>query len=101
MGGKREIHASPQTESKTRMDTSAIIYRVADFLKAHPPFNAMDEPDLLEFASRGRVRFHEAHDYVLWQGQPNQFKVFVIQQGTVSLWVDAYSLESSEPAVCG
>ncbi len=68
------------------MDTSAIIYRVADFLKAHPPFNAMDEPDLLEFASRGRVRFHEANDYVLWQGQPNQFKVFVIQQGTVSLW---------------
>ena len=68
------------------MDTSAIIYRVADFLKAHPPFNAMDEPDLLEFASRGRVRFHEANDYVLWQGEPNQFKVFVIQQGTVSLW---------------
>ena len=67
-------------KSKIRMDTSAIIYRVADFLKAHPPFNAMDEPDLLEFASRGRVRFHEAHDYVLWQGEPNQFKVFVIQQ---------------------
>ena len=68
------------------MDTSAIIYRVADFLKAHPPFSAMDEPDLLEFASRGRVRFHEANDYILWQGEPNQFKVFVIQQGTVSLW---------------
>ena len=68
------------------MDTAAISYRVADFLKAHPPFNAMDEADLLELASRGRVKFHEANDYILWQGQPNQFKVFVIQQGTVALW---------------
>ena len=68
------------------MDTAAIIYRVADFLKPHPPFSAMDEPDLLEFAARGRVRFYEADDYVLWQGEPNKFKVFVIQQGTVSFW---------------
>lgn len=68
------------------MDTSAIVYRVAEFLKSHPPFSAMDEPDLLEFASRGRVRFHEAHDYILWQGEPNRFKVFVIQQGAVELW---------------
>lgn len=68
------------------MDTSAISYRVADFLKQHPPFSAMDELDLLELATRGRVRFHEANDYILWQGEPNKFKVFVIQQGTVSLW---------------
>ena len=68
------------------MDTSAIAYRVAEFLKQHPPFSSMEEPDLLEFASRGRVRFHEAHDYLLWQGEPNRFKVFVIQQGTVELW---------------
>lgn len=68
------------------MDTAAISYRVAEFLKNHPPFSAMGELDLLEFASRGRVRFHEANDYILWQGEPNRFKVFVIQQGTVSLW---------------
>ena len=68
------------------MDTSAISYRVADFLKKHPPFHAMEEGDLLELASRGRVRFHEAHEYVLWQGEPHKSHVFVIQQGTVSLW---------------
>jgi CBS domain-containing protein len=68
------------------VDTSAISYRVADFLKKHPPFQAMEESDLLELAARGRVRFHEANEYLLWQGEPAKPHVFVIQQGTVSLW---------------
>ena len=68
------------------MDTAVISYRVADFLKKHPPFQAMDDGDLLELAGRGRVRFHEANEYVLWQGEPHKSHVFVIQQGTVSLW---------------
>jgi CBS domain-containing protein len=68
------------------VDTSAINYRVADFLKKHPPFHAVDEVDLLELASRGRVRFFEANEYILWQGEPHKSHVFVIQQGTVALW---------------
>jgi len=68
------------------VDTSAISYRVADFLKKHPPFQAMEEGDLLDLAARGRVRFHEANEYILWQGEPHKLHVFVIQQGTVSLW---------------
>ena len=53
------------------MDTAEISYRVADFLKKHPPFHAIDEADLLALAGRGRVRFHEADEYVLWQGEPH------------------------------
>ena len=68
------------------MDTSTISYRVADFLKKHPPFHAMEEGDLLELAARGRVRFHEANEYLSWQGEPHKHNVSVIQQGTVSLW---------------
>jgi CBS domain-containing protein len=68
------------------LDTSTINYRVADFLKRHPPFQAVDDGDLLDLAGRGRVRFHEANDYLLWQGEPHKLHVFVIQQGTVSLW---------------
>ena len=68
------------------MDTSAISYRVADFLKQHPPFHAMQEADLLALAAHGRVRFHEANEFILWQGEPHKLHVFVIQQGTVSLW---------------
>jgi CBS domain-containing protein len=71
------------------VDTSTISYRVADFLKKHPPFQAMDEGDLLRLAARGRVRFHEANEFILWQGEPHKLHVFVIQQGTVSLWDEA------------
>ena len=71
------------------MDTFTISYRVADFLRKHPPFQAVDEQDLLDLAGRGRVRFHEANEYILWQGEPHKLHVFVIQQGTVSLWDEA------------
>ncbi|MFN7918261.1 MAG: putative nucleotidyltransferase substrate binding domain-containing protein [Vicinamibacterales bacterium] len=67
------------------MDTSAIRYRVVDFLKQHPPFQAIDETDLLSLAAQGRVRFYEAGQFILWQGEPHKLHVFVIQQGTVSL----------------
>ena len=50
------------------MDTSAISYRVADFLKVYPPFNVMDESDLLLLARRGRVKFFEPNQYILSQG---------------------------------
>jgi CBS domain-containing protein len=68
------------------METSAIRYRVADFLKQHPPFNAMDDADLFALAENGRVRFYEPNEFLLWQGEPHKGYVFVIQQGTVSLW---------------
>lgn len=71
------------------METSAIRYRVVDFLKEHPPFQAMDDEDLLVLAERGRVRFHEVDEYVYWQGTPHGPHLFVIQQGTVSLWDEA------------
>ena len=71
------------------METAVISYRVADFLKKHPPFHAMDDADLLGLAARGRVRFHEPNEYILWQGEPHRLQVFVIQQGTVSLWDEA------------
>jgi len=68
------------------VQTAVISYRVADFLKQHPPFQYMDEADLVGLASRGRVKFHETDEYLIWQGAAHGANVFVIQQGTVSLW---------------
>lgn len=70
------------------METAAISYRIVDFLKKYPPFSAVDESDLLALTADGRVRFYEANDYLLWQGEPHKMHVFVIQQGTVSMWDD-------------
>jgi CBS domain-containing protein len=71
------------------MQTAAISYRVADFLKQHPPFDSMTEEDLLTLAGRGRVKFHESDEHVCWRGEPHGSFVFVIQQGSVSLWEEA------------
>src|SRR6266446_3256408 len=68
------------------MQTAAIPYRVADFLRQHPPFQFMDEPVLVALAARGRVKFHEPDEYICWQSSPHTPFVYVIQQGSVSLW---------------
>jgi CBS domain-containing protein len=70
------------------MDTATISYRVADFLKKYPPFQAMEDGDLLALADHGRVRFHERHEHILSQGESHRHHIFVIQQGVVSLWSD-------------
>jgi CBS domain-containing protein len=68
------------------MQTAAISYRVADFLKSYPPFQFMDETDLLALAAHGRVKFHEVDEYLCWQDAVPGPYVFVVQQGAVSLW---------------
>ncbi|MGE3839958.1 MAG: putative nucleotidyltransferase substrate binding domain-containing protein [Vicinamibacterales bacterium] len=73
------------------METAAISYRIVDFLKQYPPFNAVKDADLLALTADGRVRFFEANDYILWQGEPHKTYVFVVQQGTVSLWDESGS----------
>ena len=71
------------------MDTAVIGHRVADFLRKHAPFQSVGDSDLLALARGGRVKFHEPNEYILWQGEPHRHQVFVIQQGTVSLWDDS------------
>jgi CBS domain-containing protein len=76
------------------MQTGAIPYRVAEFLKKHPPFHFMEEADLVVLASHGRVKFHEPDEYLGWQSSPHGPYFFVIQRGSVSLWD-----ETSDPPV--
>ncbi len=71
---------------RNQMHTAAIPYRVADFLKQHPPFQFMDEAELVALAARGRVKFHESDEYICWQSSAHTPFVYVIQQGSVSLW---------------
>lgn len=75
------------------MQTAAIGYRVADFLKQHPPFNSIEEPDLLSLVARGRVKFHESDEFLCWQNGAYTPFIFVIQQGSVSLWEEANGKE--------
>lgn len=67
------------------MKTASIAYRVADFLRRHPPFQYLDESELLELVAGGRVLFHEDGELVFERGQKRRPYVYVIQQGVVRL----------------
>jgi CBS domain-containing protein len=69
------------------VQTAEIGYRVVDFLKENPPFQAIPEEDLLELARQGRVRFFEKGEFILWQGA-SRFEILVLQQGVATLWED-------------
>jgi CBS domain-containing protein len=68
------------------LKTSSISLRVADFLKAYPPFEYLSESDLLEIAKGGRVKFHEADEILFDVGQPRSRFIWVVQRGTINLY---------------
>lgn len=75
------------------MKTSVIRHRVADFLKSCAPFDGLSEPDLLDLAGSGRVKFHESEEFLFRQGDPKGQFVWMIQQGRVELLEESASGE--------
>jgi signal-transduction protein with cAMP-binding, CBS, and nucleotidyltransferase domain len=75
------------------MKTSVIRQRVADFLKSHPPFDALSEQDLLDLAGSGRVKFHESEEHVFRKGDAKSQFIWIIQQGQVELLTESGSGE--------
>ena len=67
------------------MNTSVIRHRVADFLKQYPPFDSLEEEDLLQLAGGGRVKFHESEEFVYRLGDIRGKFVWIVQQGAVHL----------------
>jgi CBS domain-containing protein len=67
------------------LKTSAIILRVADFLKAFPPFSYLPDEALLELARSGRVQFSEKGEILFDQGTTHGRYFYVINKGSVRL----------------
>ncbi|GAB5561843.1 MAG: DUF294 nucleotidyltransferase-like domain-containing protein [Synoicihabitans sp.] len=68
------------------LKTSSISLRVADFLKAFPPFSYLPEEELLQIAQGGRVKFHEADEIVFSIGDKRGRFIWVVQRGTINLF---------------
>lgn len=69
------------------LKTSSISLRVADFLKAFPPFEYLPEAELLLIAQGGRVKFHETDEIVFSMGDTRGKFIWVIQRGTINLFL--------------
>jgi CBS domain-containing protein len=67
------------------LKTSAIILRVADFLKGFPPFSYLSDEALLELARSGRVQFSEKGEILFEQGTTHGRYFYVINKEAVRL----------------
>jgi CBS domain-containing protein len=61
------------------------MHDIAEFLKAHDPFGALDPGDLERLATRAKVEFFTAGTVIFKQGQPPPDEVRVIRKGAVEL----------------
>ncbi|MDP9228018.1 MAG: DUF294 nucleotidyltransferase-like domain-containing protein [Actinomycetota bacterium] len=61
------------------------MHDVAEFLKAHDPFRALDEDALERLAERTEVEFFAAGTVIFKQGERPQTKVRVVRRGAVEL----------------
>jgi len=79
------VQPAGAVEEALPVKTSAIILRVADFLKRYPPFASLEEEALLEVARSGRVRYCEREEILFEEGKPCGKHLFVIQTGAIRL----------------
>lgn len=75
----------PRSQDSEPVKTATIAYRVADFLRRYPPFQYLDEAEVLELVAGGRVIFHEDGELVFERGQKRRPYIYVIQKGVVRL----------------
>ena len=64
---------------------NTIAVRVADFLKAYPPFDILNSAQLLEIASQVRVLYYEKGKYIYQQQEPHKEEFYVVHKGAVAL----------------
>ncbi len=67
------------------MATNAIARRIYDFLKDIPPFNLIDQEDLLHWSARVEVLYLPAGKLIFDVGEPPKNGFFVVREGAVDL----------------
>ena len=83
------------------MKTSAIVQRVVDFLKLHPPFMWLSEEALIAIGSSGRVRYHEQGELLYAEGSACSRRFWVVQKGAIRLFRPSPSGKEITLDLCG
>jgi len=61
---------------------------IADFLRAHPPFDSLDEQTLDEIAASAEIEFHAAHGAILDSPDAVLEHGYVVRRGSVELVIE-------------
>ena len=70
---------------------------VADFLASHPPFDALDRPDVERLAEAAEVDFHRAGAEIFHQGADPVEHVWMVRSGAVEIVHDGRVLDLLGP----
>jgi CBS domain-containing protein len=89
--GRRRGHAG-ERGSRERL-TAPTAAEVADFLRVHPPFDALDEADVQRVAAAAEVEFHLAGTTVFSQGAEPVGHLRVVRSGAVELVLNGRLLD--------
>lgn len=65
---------------------NTISVRIFDFLKNHPPFNFLEQGDLLAIAEKVQVQYFTDDEVIFKQGEPPVDLFYVIHEGAVELF---------------
>ena len=65
---------------------------IAEFLRAHPPFDSLDEETLARVAESAEIEFHAARTVILNSGDVAEF-AYVVRRGSVELVIDGRMLD--------
>ncbi|KAA3634150.1 MAG: CBS domain-containing protein, partial [Bacteroidetes bacterium] len=65
---------------------NTISVRIFDFLKNHPPFNFLEQVDLLAIAEKVQVQYFTDDEVIFKQGEPPVDLFYVIHEGAVELF---------------
>ena len=61
------------------------MHDIAEFLRAHDPFSALDEEALEQLVERVEVETFEAGATIFRQGEPSQGRVLVVRRGSIEV----------------
>lgn len=67
------------------MPANAIVDRVTDFLRKHPPFDRIGAERLGKLAEGISIRYLKAGDMLFKEGEPGSGEVYVLRQGSLEL----------------
>jgi CBS domain-containing protein len=69
------------------------MHDIADFLRAHPPFDTLDEEALARVAGSAEIEFHAARRAILDQAEATSHHAYVVRRGSVELVIDGRLLD--------
>src|SRR5580698_10368659 len=95
--GAEDPDVSEPGDAPAALATPTALTDVVEFLRAHPPFDALPAEELARVAGSAEVEFHREGTTILSQGSEPVHHVHIVRSGAVELISDGLVLDLLGP----